>query len=109
MVMAMLAMIPRMEDFAIPVSSSSSDLMESVLTIPLSPTSYIHEKMMTMGKPSMANTTKSLIVHSGIKSAGMIIWAACKITNAVARYMAALLKTLRFFNSDIKLDIVNDY
>ena len=35
--------------------------------------------------------------------------AACNSTNAVARYMAALLKTFRFFNSAMKFDIMNGY
>ena len=47
--------------------------------------SYIHEKINTAGKPKMATTTRSRNVHDGIRSAGIINWAACKNTNAVAR------------------------
>ena len=61
--------------------------------------SYIHEKIITAGKPRMTRATRSRNIHSGIRSAGIINWAACKKTYAVARYMVALLKTLRFFKS----------
>ena len=112
MVMKTLATMPSTEDFEIPASCvafSEFNFRESVLTIPVSPTSYIHENIKTAGKPKIATTTRSLKVHSGIRSAGIIIVAACNSTNAVARYMAALLKTLRFFNSAMKFDIMNGY
>ena len=67
------------------------------------------DSWITIGKPRIAKTTIKLIVHSGICNAGIIIWATCSSINAVARYIAALLKTFRFFNSDIKFDIMNNY
>ena len=106
-VITTLAIMPIKEVFAILEGCFSSPEL-SVFTMPSSPTSYIQENIITTGKPKMVMTTRNLIVQLGIRRAGIIIPAACKMTKAVARYMAALLKTFRFFNSAMKLGMMND-
>ena len=78
--MVILASIPILETFDIPIDDMKdwvSVFSDSVFTNPSSLISYIHEIIITIGNPSIASTTRKLMVHSGIFREGMRLPAAC--------------------------------
>ena len=88
MVITILVRMPIIEDLDLLGDETSSSICvfsDAVFTNPSSLISYIHEIIITTGKPRMARTTRKLMVHAGIFNAGIIIWAAWRSTKAVAR------------------------